>query len=274
MGKLLVLLVVGVAFAIASIGALHRNRFRYVPEPLGLDEFGRLGSDGFVAEEVEIEPGVVVRGLVRAPAADPATWLVMYPGNGGGLLGGARELCENLTAGTGWGVAIWAYRGFDGSGGAPSAAKLRTDSEALWVRLQTKFGADPARTHLISFSFGTALALHIAALSSASGAAPASLVLMSPYQRIQVMQNTWWAPWSVADTYDALAEVPRSSSPVLVVWGASDDAFPAGTARGLAAALGPRARALELPGRGHAGWQTDAAVLEQMRAFLRQHTPP
>jgi pimeloyl-ACP methyl ester carboxylesterase len=58
------------------------------------------------------------------------------------------------------------------------------------------------------------------------------------------------------------------------VWGALDDAVPPGTARALGAALGPRARLLELPGAGHAGWLDDEAVLRQVREFLREHTSP
>jgi pimeloyl-ACP methyl ester carboxylesterase len=274
MAKLLVSLLVGAALALAWIGVRNRHRFRYVPGPLSVAELGQMARDGFVAEEFEVEPGVLLRGLVRVPAAGTRAWLVMFAGNGGGVLASSRALGASLAPDSGWGVAVWAYRGFDGSGGTPDAAAFAEDSEKLWQRLQTKFGADPAHVHLVSFSLGTALALRIAALSSARGAPPASLVLLSPYDRIQVTQDTWWAPWSLADRYDALAHARGSPSPVLVVWGALDDAVPPGTARALGAALGPRARLLELPGAGHAGWLDDEAVLRQVREFLREHTSP
>ena len=273
MAKLLIALVVGAALALAWIGVRNRHRFRYTPTPLDVAAFVRMAGAGFVAEEFEVEPGVVLRGLVRAPAPGTRTWLVVFGGNGGDLLAGARKLGADLAGDTGWGVALWAYRGFDGSGGAPGAAAFFADSEVLWARLQSTFGADPTRTHLVSFSLGTALALRIAGLASARGTPPASLVLLSPYQRIQVTQNVWWAPWSFADRYDALAHARSSPSPALVVYGSGDDAFPRGTAAGLAEALGPRARQLELEGRGHAGWLDDEAVLKQVREFMREHTP-
>jgi uncharacterized protein len=273
MWKLLVALVVGTALVLAWIGGRNRHRFRYIPEPLGAAEFRALATDGFLADEFEIEPGVVLRGVVRPPDPGTRTWLLMFGGNGGGLLASSRQMGADLAATDGYGFAAWAYRGFDGSGGSPGAAAFAADADRLWERLQTRFGADPRHVHLISFSLGTALALRVAALASERGSPPASLVLMSPYVRIHVTQNVWWAPWSVADEYDAVANAQRSPSPALVVYGARDDAFPAGTARALADALGPRARTLELPERGHAGWQKDEAVLEQVRAFLREHVP-
>jgi uncharacterized protein len=273
MAKLVIALIVGAALAVAWIGIRNRHRFRYNPSPLSTAEFIGLATDGFAAEEVEVEPGVVLRGLVRVPSAGRTAWLVLFPGNGGSVLAGARKLGVDLAGDTGWGVAVWAYRGFDGSTGTPDVVAFEKDSAALWTRLQSKFGADPGRMHLVSFSLGTALALRIATLASERGTPPASLVLLAPYQRIGVTQNAWWAPWSLADRYDALAHARSSPTRALVVYGARDDAFPPGTAAGLAEALGPRARRLELAERGHTGWLDDAAVLSQVREFMREHTP-
>lgn len=274
MWKLLVSLAVGTALVLAWIGGRNRHRFRYIPEPLGVAEFRAFAGDGFLADEFEVEPGVVLRGLVRPPAPGTQTWLLMFGGNGGGLLASARRAGLDLAAPDGWGFATWAYRGFDGSGGAPSAAAFSADSEKLFQRLQTQFGADPAQVHLVSFSLGTALALRLAELSTARGIPPPSIVLMSPYVRIHVTQNVWWAPWSIADAYDAAAHASGSPSAALVVYGEKDDAFPPGTARALAEALGPRARSIEIPDRGHAGWQSDEPILEQIRAFVREHASP
>ncbi len=273
--KILVAVLLGAAIALAVIAAKNRHRFRYQPTQLAAADFAQLAArPGFVADEFEVEPGVTLRGLVRQPTGKPGAWLLFLPGNGGDVLRGAQSLLERLAAGSGLGLAVWAYRGFDGSLGTPSAAAFAADSEKVYARLQTKHGAEPQRIHLVSFSLGTALNLRLAGLATARGTPPASLVLLSAYDQIQVTQDAWWAPWSFADVYDAVEQTRDSRVDTLLVHGTLDDAVPVAAARTLAAALGPRARLIELPGRGHVDWLEDEAALTQIREFIVRLTPP
>jgi alpha-beta hydrolase superfamily lysophospholipase len=267
--KLVLGLTLGLVAALAIVGSRNRHRFRYRPAPLGEAEYRQLAdTQGFRADEAEVEPEVRLRGLIRPPATPSGHWLFYFPGNGSGVLGGARELLLRLAPSPDLGVAVWAYRGFDGSGGTPSMAKLAADSERLCQRLCSEFGAAPQRLHLVSFSLGTALALRLASVLEARGTPPASLVLLSPYDRLQVTRDVWWAPWMFADEYDALLYAGGSKVDALLLHGTMDDAVPLVAARELARAMGPRATLIELDGRGHADWLGDDTVLATVREFL------
>jgi pimeloyl-ACP methyl ester carboxylesterase len=275
MAKLVVALLLGTALALGLIAAKNRHRFRYRPAPLPAAGLQALAAKaGFVADDVPCEPGVVLRGLVRPPRSPEASWILLLPGNGADLLRGGSKLLSEIAGDDDFGLAVWAYRGFDGSGGEPSRAALEADSERALGRLADAHGVRAERLHLLSYSLGTALALRLAAVMTARGTPPASVVLLAPYERIDVTPDTWWAPWSLGDRYDALLHAPGSGAPVLAIHGAQDDAVPVGAARSLVAALGQRARLVELPGRGHADWLADPAVHADVRAFLRARRPP
>ncbi|MEZ5964291.1 MAG: alpha/beta hydrolase [Planctomycetota bacterium] len=272
MTKLLLVLTGGLLLALAFIGYRNRHRFRYRPSTLSVDAYRRLAEgSSFRTDEAQAAPGVTLRGLVRRPEDPHAPWLFLLPGNGSELLSGGRALLQRLAAGHDCGLAVWAYRGFDGSTGTPDAVALRADSDLLWQRLQDEFGAVPERLHIVAFSLGTELALRLAAHLQARGTPPASLVLLSPYDRILVTADAWWAPWSFADEYDTTAFAQATRVDTMLVHGTEDDAVPIEAGRRLARTLGPRAALLELDGRGHADWLADDAVLAKVRSFLDAH---
>lgn len=269
MTKLILALLAGAVLALAVVGVRNRHRFRYRPVPLTEGEYQAVATaEGFRAEEVEVAPGVRLRGLVRPPRDAEAPWLLFLPGNGSDVLSGARALLRRVAGEVDLGLAAWAYRGFDGSTGTPDARALFADSDRLVAHLQNAHGVAPSRLHVMSFSLGTALALRLAAELEARGWPPASLVLLSPYDRLHVTQDAWWAPWSFADEYDALLHAGASRVPALLVHGTADDAVPVTAGRALARAMGSRAELVELPGRGHADWLGDDAALAKVREFL------
>lgn len=269
MMRLTLALAGGLLLALAFVGYRNRHRFRYRPTGLDSVAYRKLAeSPGFVADEVEVAPGVVLRGLVRKAVAPQVPWLWFVPGNGGDVLLGAQALLGRLAGDDGYGLAVWAHRGFDGSGGTPSATALAADCEHLCAHLQNRYDVQPTRLHLVSFSLGTALALQLAAHLQARGTPPASVLLLSPYDRLQVTRDVWWAPWTFADVYDAMPYADASSVRALLMHGSDDDAVPVQASRRLAQAMGPRATLLELAGRGHADWLADDAVLAKARAFL------
>lgn len=270
--KVLVILLGGIAVALVLVAYANRNRFRYRPTPLTTAEHEQLGKQpGWQPDLLTVAPDVVLRGLVRRPSGEVRDWILFFPGNGNDLLRGAQHLLSGVAGDEGLGLAVWSYRGFDGSGGVPAVRAFIADSEACVEHLVGKHGADPGRIHLMSFSLGTALALRLAATMGARGRPPRSLVLLSPYDRIHVTRDVWWAPWSFADVYDALAPAPFSGVDALLVHGTADDAVPLASAEALARALGQRAELVALEGRGHADWLGDPAVLERVRGFVLAH---
>jgi len=269
MTKLLLALGGGLLLAIALVGYQNRHRFRYRPGTLDLATYQQLARrPGFAADELLVTPGVALRGLVRRPARATSPWLLFFPGNGSDVLAGAQALLLRLAGDDDLGLAVWAPRGFDGSGGVPTERDLMADGRQMWAHLHADFGVAPEQLHLVSFSLGTAPLLQLAAELEARGTPPASLVLLSPYDRLRVTPDVWWAPWMFADAYDALVHASSSKVSSLLVHGAADDAVPVDAARTLARAMGARAELLELPGRGHADWLEDADVMARVRAFV------
>src|SRR5260370_38878216 len=118
--------------------------FAYWMVPLSQSDYDALGArPGWRARSLELEGGVVLRGLVRRPdgtsPASPgrgrdmdtgAPWILFFPGNSSTLLAEAQRFLDALVAERNWGAVVWAYRGFDGSGGQPSPNVLGDDG---WV---------------------------------------------------------------------------------------------------------------------------------------------
>lgn len=268
--KLLLALGLGAVLALAFLGIKNRHRFRYRPAPLGEPEYLRLAAQpGWRADTIELGDGVTLRGLLRPPRSSP-DWLLFFPGNGGGMLHSAQSLLDKLAAEVDVGVAVYAYRGFDGSGGTPSAAALFADAAAIHAHVCRQHGAAPARLHLGGFSLGTGIALRLAGTLTAKGAPPASLVLLAPYTSLQVTADAWWAPWSFADEYDALGAASASTCKALLMHGTADNAVPITAGRALAQAMGARAEFVAVDGAGHAEWLGQATTVARVGKFLRE----
>lgn len=265
--KLFALLAAGLVVGLLLVAARSRSWFVYRPGPLSEAQYGALTQrTGWRAEPITVAPGVELRGLVRRPRDADAPWLLLLPGNGEDVLRGGQALLEGLAGDQDLGLAVWTYRGFDGAPGAPGLRAFEADTILQHRHLVDRLGAQ--QIHLVSFSLGTALALRIAALLTTEGKPPAKLALLSAYDAIDVRKPAWYGRLAPADHYDAEAWAKVGATPVLLVHGANDEAIPIAAARRLAATLGTRARLIELPGRGHADWISDATALEPIRTFL------
>lgn len=265
--KLFALLAAGLVIGLLLITVRSRTWFVYRPGPLAGAQYDALAQrTGWRAEPLTVFPGVDLRGLVRRPRDAAAPWLLLLPGNGEDVLRGGQALLEGLAGDQDFGLAVWTYRGFDGAPGTPGLRAFEADTLLQHRHLVDRLGA--RQVHLVSFSLGTALALRLATLLTTEGKPPAKLALLSAYDAIDVRKPVWYGRLAPADHYDAQAWANVGATPVLLVHGANDEAIPIAAARRLAATLGTRARFVELPGRGHADWISDAAALAPIRAFL------
>jgi pimeloyl-ACP methyl ester carboxylesterase len=114
---------------------------------------------------------------------------------------------------------------------------------------------------LWGYSLGAGVAVQLAAELCGAGTPPRRLVLLSAYDRIAVMRDGPFGRLLPGDVYDAIGAAGRVTCPTTIVHGVDDDALPLSGSRALHRTLGPRARLVELPGRGHVDYLGELAAL-------------
>lgn len=252
----LILVVVVLALVVPFVLAAACGRaLLYHPTALGESERAMLASmPGWQQEKVRTADGLVLVGLSRPPADPSAPWLLFFGGNAMGLTAGQQIL--NLVAGNApWGLAVFAYRGYDGSGGRPTETGLHSDALAHIAHLADKHAVAADQLVIMGQSLGTGVAARLAATLAERGSAPAALVLLSPYtsmaqvfdDQVPLLPIGWVAP----DPYRTDRLVNEIESAVLIIHGSADRLIRVEHARRLAEAFGERALYLELGGRAH-----------------------
>ena len=261
-GVLALALLAGAA-ALLYVRARMTPRFPYFAQSLDSADYARLAAQpGWTPVALDVDGGATLRGLLREPTSAAAPWLVFFNGNSNNLLREGQQLLDALCAEHGWGGVVWAYRGFDSSGGEPGPAVLVEDGVRSYRQLLEDRHLSPADVHLVGFSLGTTIASAVAARER--DRPPASLVLMAPAGRLYMGDKLQLR----LDHYETLRWLHSIASPVLVLHGRDDATLPIDNARRVAQALGPRATLLELPGRGHLDLLQATDAHEAIRAFV------
>ena len=238
------------------------KRFEFYVAPLPEAGFAALGAKpGWKTQTLEVEPGVKLRGLVHAPQNDSAPWVLFFAGNSPTLLAEAQSFLDTLRGTRDFGVAIYAYRGFDGSTGTPGNLAIVRDATQIYGQLRA--GLPHSKLHLIGFSLGTAIACAVAAQTT-----PASVTLLSPLTEIDIVERSLLARFRKGDRFETLRYLEKLAGPVLVIHGDADQAFPVEMGRTVSARLGSRARYLELAGVDHLGLLKDPRTLEAVRGLV------
>src|SRR5215471_16107806 len=109
-----------------------RLRFTYLTGQLAPAEYQSLASKpGWSAANVTVAPGIKLMGLVRRPAGKDAPWIVYYPGNDAMQLRRGQAVLSRVGDGKDWGLAVFAYRGYDSSDGVPLLRDLADDGPRI-----------------------------------------------------------------------------------------------------------------------------------------------
>jgi len=257
------------AGALAIAGYLRwqeRPRFAYIAHPLSDADYSALAArPGWHAQRLIVAAGVELRGLRREPLRPGGPWILFFGGNSQRLLNESQQMLEALCVPRGWGGIVWAYRGYDSSGGGPDPAALTQDGYAAYLNLLSTQKIPPSAVHLVGFSLGTSIAAAVAA--RAHEAPPASLTLLAPMTVLYMGERAQLR----LHRYETMKWLDRIASPTLVVHGTRDATLNVENGRSVAESLGSRAQLLELPELGHKDIMESGAVQDAVRSFIGQH---
>lgn len=122
-------------------------------------------------------------------------------------------------------VFAFNYRGYGLSKGRPSETALFSDADTLHQYLQTRFALLADRMHVVGRSLGSAVATHLASMSSLR-----SVTLITPLQSIEAIGGELlpWLPVSrlLADKFDLMEKARQIKTPLLAIIAGQDEVIP------------------------------------------------
>jgi pimeloyl-ACP methyl ester carboxylesterase len=253
----------------------RRLRFPYLSRPIPAAVYAGLAAKpGWAKSELDVAPGITLRGLVRRPSSNRAPWVLFYPGNDESQLERGQAFLIRLGGDSDLGLAVFAYRGYDASDGKSELAGIRADAPQILAQLCQKEGIKPAQVHVAGFSIGGHFAVHAVRGAAERGQRAATLTLLASVDDIVMYQPSRFEKLSAGEDYQTRPYLTGVPAPVLVLQGSADEALDgSGQGRAIAQVLGARAKYLELEGVKHVPLLENATALEAVRDFLKQHAP-
>ena len=165
--------------------------------------------------------GVILRGWAINPTRDDAPVYLYFHGNANGLDDRATRF--GYLASTGAGVIAFSYRGYGGSGGAPTEALLHSDAREIYNALVKTY--PEKRIILFGESLGTGVALELA-----THVDPAGVILDSPYLSVveRAHASYPWLPVSLLlqDQFRSDLFIRDVRAPIFIFHGTEDKVIP------------------------------------------------
>jgi pimeloyl-ACP methyl ester carboxylesterase len=163
-------------------------------------------------------------------------------------------------------IYLMHYRGYGGSGGAPSEAALFADALALFDRVH----AQHPNVVAIGRSLGTGVAVHLASVRPVQ-----RLVLVTPYDSLADIAAGRFpmfpVRWMLRDRFESRTYAPKVSAPTLLIGAEHDEVVPLRSAELLVTRFRPGvARLVVLPGTGHNTVSDHPRYLPLLRGTLRE----
>ncbi|MDD9821853.1 MAG: alpha/beta hydrolase [Gammaproteobacteria bacterium] len=205
------------------------------------------------------------------PAARLKIWRIGAPDAAQAVLyfgGNAEDVSWNVPAFAaafpGRAVYLPNYRGYGGSGGAPSQAALFADALALYDRARARHDT----VALVGRSLGSAVAAHVAAERAA-----AKLALITPFDSALNVARGMFPLFPVAlllkDRYDTASRVADIKAPVLVVIAGRDRVIPRRRSEALARAFpAAQVQVREFPAANHHDISEAAGYAPALAGFI------
>jgi hypothetical protein len=207
------------AVYIAACAYLFAFQRDYVFEPGGtLATPVEKGIDGVEVITLQAKDGTELTGW-HAPASPGRPTLLYFHGNAGNVSGRAKRFAQVLDSR--FGLLAMSYRGYPGSGGAPSESAFFSDALEIfdWLAAQTP------DIVVYGESLGTAVATYVASERPAK-----ALVLEAPFTAaLDIAAATYpWVPTKLLmrDPFLSRENILRVEEPLLVVQGTNDAIVP------------------------------------------------
>ncbi len=218
------------------------------------------------AERIELTApdGIRLEGVL-IPASRPAgdrVAILGFAGNASNAAGIAEFLASIYPEHP---VIAFHYRGYQPSGGTPSAAALLEDAPLLYDWSRQRLRAE--RIAVVGISIGSGVAAGLAARRPIDG-----LVLVTPFDSLEAVAGDRfpWLPVSLLIRHKLpSADFLRTSPvPVAIVAAERDGVVPPARTAALAAAVRNLVRNVTLPGTRHNDIAYHPAFRQEMRAAL------
>ena len=211
---------VAVYLLLVLAGYLLQRRFIYYPSPERVLP-AQAGMVGVEERMLTMPDGVrVVAWHAKAKPGNPT--LLYFHGNGGSISGRGSRVRAYTSLG--WGVYMLSYRGYGGSGGAPSETANVADARIAYGALLQE-GVPAESVIIYGESLGSGVAARLATERKAGG-----LVLESPYTSIvDVARRQFpWVPVGLflVDRYETEKVLPQVRMPLLILHGRLDGLIP------------------------------------------------
>ncbi|HKY39994.1 MAG TPA: hypothetical protein VJN18_28865 [Polyangiaceae bacterium] len=274
------LIVLGVAMLLAAFLSTYerffgrkRLRFPYLSRPIAAETYSALASKpGWSKAELEVAPGIKLRGLLRKPSSTTAPWVLFYPGNDESQLERGQAFLIRLGADRDFGLAVFPYRGYDASDGKTELDSMSEDAPEIVSKLCGLHDIKPSQLHLAGFSIGGHFAVRAASGMALRGQPAASLTLWAPVNDIIMYYASPWEKLSAGEDYQTTPYLGKVPGPVLVLQGSADGALQGpGQGQAVAKALGNRATYEEIAGVDHVPLLSNEQALTSMRKFVLAH---
>jgi pimeloyl-ACP methyl ester carboxylesterase len=267
--------IAAVSFSVSRlVFGRKRLRFPYLGASLPESEYQALAAQaGWSTSQVVVAPGISLNGLVRRPKSPAAPWVLFYQGNDAHMLRVGQAFLTGLAADRDWGLAIYAYRGYDSSSGGARLPDLAADAPEILAQLCATEHVERSRVHVVGFSIGGHLAVRAMVVAARLTPKPASLTLLAPVDDIVMVPRSFYERFDSGDDFQTQPFLGGIPAPVLVIQGTADEALLGPEqGRAIAATLGDRARYVELPGVGHTALLSNKTVFTTISDFISGHS--
>ncbi|WP_027521935.1 alpha/beta hydrolase [Bradyrhizobium sp. Ec3.3] len=198
----------------------------------------------------------------HVPAKPGRPVILFFPGNGD-FLAGLVSRFRAMTA-DGTGLVALSYRGYAGSGGAPSEQGLLRDAAAAYAFTTARYAAE--RIVVWGFSLGSGVAVAVASEHPIG-----KLILEAPYtSTVDVAASAFWfvpVRLLMRDRFRSDERIARVTVPLLIMHGANDLVIPIVFGERLFALAHEPKQFVRFPGGGHDNLDSFGAI-ETARHFI------
>lgn len=189
-------------------------------------ELSRPSAYG-LSEFKEMEFSMSDQNRIRAwykPAKDKQKTLIYIHGNAGNL-GDRANLYQAFSSILDLGIMAITYRGYPGSNGKPSEAKIYQDFAEILTFIEQKYDIKPRDLVLYGSSLGSGVAVEIASNNDIH-----ALILESPFTNLADIAklNYWYLPVNLLlqDRFDSISKAPEVTAPTFIIHSGDDDIIP------------------------------------------------